>query len=250
MDPRIQARRVAVRRGEGRRRLRRLIVLVAIAALVGFAYLLTRSPLLDIDHVRVEGAEQTGVDSVLASAGITTGSPMTDAPLSQARARVLELPWVESVRVARQWPGTIEIKVTERVPAAALLGADGAFYLVDGDGWVIAPIDGPPIEIPVIMVGDAAVAPGQQQPDITAPLTVGRMLTPDLKVWVEALLPSADGTVDLQLREGIRVELGSQAHLSDKLVDLATVLTRVDLADLETIDLGVVHNPVVSRKQV
>jgi cell division protein FtsQ len=250
MDPRFRARRAAVRRGEGRRRLRRLIGMIVVAVLIGVAYLVTRSPLLDVDQVRVVGADRSGVDAVRAVAGIEEGSPMTDAPISQAHDRITALPWVQSVEVERRWPGRIDIRVTERAPAAALLGADGALYLVDGTGRVLAPGTSDAVQVPVIMIGSAAVAPGSQQPGVTGPLAVGRLLTPDLHAWVEALVPEADGTVDLMLRKGIRVQLGSQAHLSDKLVDLATVLTRVDLADIETIDVSVVHNPVVTRKQV
>jgi cell division protein FtsQ len=250
MDPRFRARRVEVRRGEGRRRLRRLVVLIVVAVVVGAGYLLTRSPLLDVDEVRVFGAERSGADAVAQAAGIAIGSPMTDAPVSQAHDRVAALPWIETVEVERRWPGRIEIHVTERAPAAALLGKDGALHLMDGTGRILAPFDGEVSEVPIVMTGAAAVAPGAKQPGVAAPLAVGRLLTPDLQAWVEALVPAPDGTVDLSLRQGIRVELGSQAHLSDKLVDLATVLTRVDLADIETIDVGVVHNPVVTRKEV
>ena len=224
--------------------------MIIVAVVVGAAYLVTRSPLLDVDQVRVVGAERSGADAVLQAAGIEVGSPMTDAPTGPAHDRVAAMPWVESVQVERRWPGRIEIHVTERVPAAALLGSDGALYLIDGSGRVLAPFTGEVTEVPVILIGSAAVAPGAAQPGVAAPLAVGRLLTPDLRAWVEALVPAPDGTVDLMLRQGIRVELGSQAHLSDKLVDIATVLTRVDLVNIETIDVSVVHNPVVTRKQM
>ena len=59
IDPRIQARRIEVQRGVGRRRLQRLVdVGLVLAVAAGFALAL-RSPLLDVDAVRVAGAERT-----------------------------------------------------------------------------------------------------------------------------------------------------------------------------------------------
>lgn len=248
MDPRIRARRVAVRRHEGRRRLRRLLIMVAVAATLGVLYLVTRSPLLDVDHVRVHGAHNTGVDAVLAASGIEVGDPMTDVSLDRAHDAILRLPWVESVRVERDWPGTVEIHVTERVAAAVLHTGDGTWVLLDGTGHVLTAGTGPAPDLPAITIDTTAVQPGGQQHGMSGALAVARMLTPDLRAWLSSIRPAPDGTVDLLLHQDIRVELGSQAHLSDKLVDLATVLTRVELDGIDTIDVSVVHDPVVTRR--
>jgi cell division protein FtsQ len=247
IDPRIRARRVAVRRDEGRRRLRRLLVLVAVAALAGLAFLATRSPLLDVDHVRTDGATHTSPDALLAAAGIRRGAPMTGVDLAGAERAIAALPWIDTVRVERDWPGSVEIHVTERVAAATMLTATGEWYLLDGTGRVLERVDAPAAERPTIAVGTAAAAPGATQAGVAGALEVVRHLTPELQVWVQALQPAADGTVDLLLQGAIRVELGSQAHLSDKVGDLATVLSRVDLTDLVTIDVSVAHNPVLTR---
>ncbi|HEX7094581.1 MAG TPA: FtsQ-type POTRA domain-containing protein [Acidimicrobiales bacterium] len=248
MDPRMRARRVAVRRDEGRRRLRRLLVMAAVAGVAAAGYLLTRSPLLDVDHLRVHGAERTGTEAVLTAAGISRGDPMTDVSLDGAHDAIAELPWVESVRVERDWPGTIEIHVTERVPVAALRTGAGVWVLLDGTGHVLTTLEGAPPDLPVIAVDAAATSPGAQQHGLAGALAVARLLTPDLRAWLDSIQPAPDGTVELLLHDGIRVKLGSEAHLWDKLVDLATVLTRVDLTDIETIDVSVVHDPIVTRR--
>jgi cell division protein FtsQ len=248
IDPRMRARRVAVRRDEGRRRLRRLIAIGVIAGLAGLAYLSTRGPLLDVDHVRTDGATHTGADALVAAAAIDAGSPMTGVDLARAEESIAALPWIDTVRVGRDWPGTIEIHVTERSPSATLLGGNGEWFVVDDTGRVLEPAAGPVAGLPTIAVGVPVVAAGTAQPDIGGALAVVRQLTPDLATWVQAVQPATDGTVDLLLQHDVRVELGSQAHVADKVVDLATVLTRVDLTDLETIDLSVVHTPVLTRK--
>src|SRR5690606_28763699 len=84
IDPRLRARRTAVRRDEGRRRLRRLVGLVAVCAILAGGYLITRSPLLDVDQVRVEGAHRTGAEQLLDATGLRTGEPMTDIDIGSA----------------------------------------------------------------------------------------------------------------------------------------------------------------------
>jgi cell division protein FtsQ len=221
---------------------------VVVAAVAGLAFLATRSPLMDVDHLRVSGAERTSVDDLRAASGIAPGDPMTGVDLSGAEAAIAALPWVDTVQVERDWPGSIEITVTERRASATLLGPSGEVFLVDDTGRVLEPAAGGAPDRPTIALTDPVAAPGATQPGLSAALAVVRQLTPDLQAWVVALQPAPDGTVDLLLHHDVRVDLGSPAHVSDKIVDLATLLTRVDLTDLASIDLSVVHTPVVSRR--
>jgi cell division protein FtsQ len=248
IDPRMRARRVAVLRGEGRRRLRRLLVVLVLAVVAGLAYLATRSPLLDVDRVNTHGLTHTDAAQVLAASGIERGVAMTDVDAGDAEDAIAALPWVDDVRVERDWPGTIEIHVTEREPTATVLGPAGEWLLVDDTGRVLDRTDGPAADRPTILAAGPVATAGATQPGIGDALAVVRLLTPDLHAWVQAVQPGSDGTVDLLLHGDVRVELGSTAHLRDKIIDLSTVLTRVDLADLSSIDVSVVHTPVVTRR--
>ena len=58
LDPRIRERLIAVRRAEGRRRLKWLCLLLGIAALGGTVFGITHSPRLAVHHVKVSGAVQ------------------------------------------------------------------------------------------------------------------------------------------------------------------------------------------------
>ena len=59
IDPRIRARRILVKRDEDRSRLSRLIIVLGLLAVVAGSVAALRSPLLDVDHVRVAGARRT-----------------------------------------------------------------------------------------------------------------------------------------------------------------------------------------------
>ena len=75
IDPRIRARRVAVAREAGRRRLRRLLLVLALAAVTGAVAIVMWSPLLDVDRVAVAGAGARAA-SVRAAAEVEPGAAL------------------------------------------------------------------------------------------------------------------------------------------------------------------------------
>src|SRR5262245_46042692 len=118
VDPRMRSRRISVRRGEGRRRLKWVALVVAVLALGVVAVAATRSPLLDVDQVTVAGTGHTPEQAVLQAAGIRHGDALVGVDLGAAAHRVEELPWVDRAKVSRDWPSTVHIQVTERTVAA------------------------------------------------------------------------------------------------------------------------------------
>ncbi|MCU1354525.1 MAG: FtsQ-type protein, partial [Acidimicrobiales bacterium] len=135
IDPRIQARRVEVQRDRGRRRLHRLVALGVVAGLVLAAVGATRSPLLDVDHIRVSGAKRTDRAALSRAAGVRLRRPLLDVDPGAIARRVEALPWVQRAIVRRSWPGTVMIQVSERRPLAVVTEAAGP-VLVDRDGRV------------------------------------------------------------------------------------------------------------------
>lgn len=59
---------------------------------------------------------------------------LTDLPAM--RERLNALPWVKDVSIARRWPDRLEVRVTERKPAA-LWQRQGAIRLIDAEGVVL-----------------------------------------------------------------------------------------------------------------
>src|SRR5205807_544626 len=135
---RIRDRRIAVRRDEGRRRLRLLLAVLTLSAAILLGWAATRSPLLNVDHVRLVGAQHTDLEQVLAATGLRRGAAMIDLDESHLAAKVAGLPWVAAARVHRSWPGSVTIAVTERAPVAAVPAAAGGWALVDDTGRVLA----------------------------------------------------------------------------------------------------------------
>lgn len=59
--------------------------------------------------------------------------------LGDTRARLQELPWVKDVSIQRRWPDRLDVRVTERRPAA-LWQQHGHMKLIDAEGAVL-PVD-------------------------------------------------------------------------------------------------------------
>lgn len=239
IDPRLRARRIAVRRDEGRRRLHRLTILGAVAAVMVLAFGVTRSPFLDVDRVQVTGASHTPIDAVRRASGIRTHSPMTDVNLDAARRGVLALPWVRSVSVQRQWPGHVKITIAERTPVAVVTAGTAGFALVDGDGRVLelspTPTPGYVLLANVPLPG----APGSTlDASAGSALAVATALPADLAAKVSTVAVQGDD-VTLRLIAGGVVRLGPSTDLEAKMRAAITVLNDADLDNLCAVDVRV-----------
>ncbi|MEJ7844181.1 MAG: FtsQ-type POTRA domain-containing protein [Acidimicrobiales bacterium] len=264
IDPRIAARRDAVRHGEGRRRARRIAVVAGTVVTVAAAAGMTRSPALDLDAVEVVGATRTPTEVVLATvtdAGVVRGTAMTDLDVAVAEDALAELPWVLDVSVRRVWPGTVRIDLRERVAAAAVTTADGV-VLVAADGTVLddTALDDTALDDTVlddiVLVTEVPdpPAPGGVVGEATRPLlAVAAAVPTTLRPMVAAVAPGTAGGVDLVLAasagvpDGVRVALGAAADPGAAFVAVATVLDQVDLTCLASIDVRVPSAPVLTR---
>ena len=247
IDPRLRARRVAVVRAEGRRRLRILLALVGVATTVGVAWTLTQSAFLDVDQVRVAGAEGPDAELIRQTAGIVHGEALIDVDIAAIEARLAALPWVKDAEVRRDWPGTLVVSVTERNPVAVLpSGTEVA--LLDEEGVVIgresSPTDAvaalPMIAVPLsVAIGEAELSAGPG-------LAVVAALTADLRPWVAAVVVD-DGDVGVELVGGATVTMGPPVRLDDKVSAVRAVLAGVDLACITTIDVIAPDQTTVRR---
>lgn len=248
MDPRIRERRVAVRRDEGRRRLRLLLAAGAVVGVVALAFGVTRSPLLDVDEVRVLGAVRTTTDDISRAGGLAAKPQLADVEPAEVVARVERLPWVQEAEVVRHWPGTVEVAIVERTPVAAVPAAAGGWALIDLTGRVLASEPAPP-EGMVQVAGAAAPVPGEEvAPEVDASLDVLDALPPSLSERVNGMTLAADGTLDLHAKGLPIIHFGPPDQVRAKLVALATLVARTDLRGIDAIDVRVPTAPVLTGR--
>ena len=89
-----------------------------------------------VEEVLVAGRSRTDRDALLSAVGVERGTPILSFRPEMARAAILEIPWVKSVRVERRLPDTILVRVEERRPMA-IWQHQGLIRMIDTDGGLI-----------------------------------------------------------------------------------------------------------------
>lgn len=241
IDPRLQARRMEVSRGQGRKRLRRIVAVGAVLAVAGGGYALTRSPLLDVDHVTLEGARGPQATAVTRAAAVPTGAAMAHLDTDAVADRVAALPWVRTAEVERVWPGTVTIHVTARTPVAVDQNGSG----IDREGLVIGPVaDATDLPRATLPPAEPGTVVGAAHRDLLAVLAA---LPAGLRSEV-ASGATVEGEVVLTLHDGIRVRFGAAERLSAKFAAVEALLDQAGRATTARLDVRVPSSPSLTRR--
>ena len=169
VDPRLRARRIQVRRDEGRKRLR-----WAVLGGAGVAVLLRRGTRPGVAALRRE--RRRGDRRRLHRSGPSAevvddldGSSLLGADLGKAEATLAADPWVKRVRVERRLLRGVRIEIVERIPVTTYMGTDQRWRVLDAEGKVMAVLD-PPGSKPVDPLELTLATPGPDlEPGATAP---------------------------------------------------------------------------------
>ena len=224
---------------EQRRALRRRLVTGAMAAgplvlVVGLVWLLTASPVLAAKQVDVTGARQLSADQVREAAAVPLGVPLIRQDLDGIAARTAAVPQVASVTVHRHWPGTVEVRISERQPLLAIAQPDG-YALVDATG--VAYETRPEVPPGVLRTeADPSAAGLLLQLGVVA-----AALPEDLRSRVTRLTSTSGGDVTLFLGPATRVHWGGAEESELKAQVVTALLKRKPTA----IDVSAPHNPAV-----
>ena len=221
-------------------------VLVAVVVGVG-GFAATRSELLDVDEVQVvlTGDGPLTAAEVVEVAGVSTGAPMVTVDLDALAARVRGLAYAAEVVVERDWPRTVRVWVVARLPVVSAVEPKGRIALLDAGGIVLEHVARTDPLLPTIRV-DRFGEPGSLVTRIGPLLHAAEAVSPDLGAWILALSPAGHG-VRAEMVGGVMVDLGLGDDYVDEMRSLATVLTRVELLCLESINVSIPQNPVVVR---
>lgn len=245
-DPRLRARKVAVARAAGRRRLVALSGGLLVVALVVSALVVLHSPLLSARVVRIHGAVHEGRAEILSVTGLGARPPLADVRTGAAAAALERLPWVRSAQVVDNWPTGVTVTLTERRPIAyvALPGKRAA--LVDRTGRVLSRGVAMPPRLVALAAHGPVEAPGSHLRASRPALAVAAALPPSLVRRVAEVGTGRAGA-ELRLAGGPLVLIGRPGRMEAKLTALKTILARVSLHGIRTIDVRVPGQPVLTR---
>ena len=121
--------------GGRRRALRRLALVLAVVGLAVGGWLLLRSPLLQVQEVKVVGAEKLDAATLAAASGLE-GENILFADTGKAKERLSQVAMIKDLSIERQWPGKMVIKVKERQPWGYWRVKE-QIYVIDDEGFVL-----------------------------------------------------------------------------------------------------------------
>jgi cell division protein FtsQ len=176
------------------------------------------TPVLGVRTVDVSGTATLQRQDVLAAAGIPLGQPMLQVNTAAIRKKLEAVPRVASATVRLEWPSTVHMDVTERVPVAFLVTGNG-FQLVDGADVVFATAPEAPTGLPELRAQPA-------DPAGHAAVTVLAGLPPALGVQVASVAAATPNDIRLTLKDGKEVDWGDASDSARKAAILPPLLTR------------------------
>ena len=147
------AARFAERAAAARRqRLRQWLAGVGVVALaLAMGWVLMFSAVFDTRAVEVTGADPADTRAVERTASREVGTPLARVDGGALAQDITEaVPGAAHVAVDRDWPHTLKVKVTSRVPALAVRTERGDFRLLDLDGTAIRTVASAPKGVPTV----------------------------------------------------------------------------------------------------
>jgi cell division protein FtsQ len=253
IDPRIRQRRISVQRSKGRRRLRRILIVVAIVAIAVLAWVVLHTAWFSARVIKVDGAHpHTTEAAIVAASGLDSHPALVTLDGGSVASQVERLPYIATASVVTHWPDAVTITVTERVPAAQVAGTAHSYSVIDDRGRTLAVSAGHVSGLRSLTVLTAhgplqPVPVGQTLPAVAdGGLQVVRTLPLAFATQVNLVTVQGDGTVTLLLGSGITVLLGSPTDLRAKYEDVASIIAHGTLHPTSVIDVTVPQSPTVS----
>ncbi|MEY4230680.1 MAG: putative cell division protein FtsQ [Actinomycetota bacterium] len=225
MDPRLRARRIAVKRAQGRKRLLWAgaiggVVLVVVAVLAVFA-----SSLFAVEVIDVQGAVysearygeqfQRVIDEI-------QGEPVLLVDTMRAERELESIPWVERAFVRTDFPNRVVIDIRERRPLATYQGSDQRYRVIDADGRVLDVLVGRPVDYMLLSGVGPDLEPGSMSGTqfAQAAQMVGALPSELRAITESASVDATTGDLGLRLAGGVEVRIGTFDRLDAKLARL------------------------------
>lgn len=239
IDPRVRARRIAVGRAKGRKRLLIGGIVAAAFAVTVATLAVLGSKWFDVRDVSIQGASNSKADVQRVVDGFV-GQPVLLLDTLKVEHELSALPWVEAARVETDFPHGMVVDIRERRPVGWFHGADGLVRVIDRDGRVLAKLDGLPTDYPEITGAGPDVEPGSFAGDIYAGAALLiQSLPSELHSRLSAVgADPATGTLTMQLGPNLRVAIGTPTDLTVKLARVLNVLRDPASSKVAAIDVS------------
>ena len=223
--------------------LYKVLVFAAICGAIAVALAL----FFKVETISVAGNSRYSSDQIVEAGGISPGDNMFFLNKYKASEKITSaLPYIETVRISRQLPGTLVVIVTE-CTAPAAIQQEGKLWLLSGDGKIVdtkpagsadqyAMVKGLSLESP--QVGADIQVPEEQQAAARLLLTVlGLLRDKDMLSDVQSIDLSDAASVVMRYLDRFDVTFRRDADFDYKLDYLVAVVERLEVNEAGAIDM-------------
>ncbi|MFD0672009.1 cell division protein FtsQ/DivIB [Cohnella sp. GCM10027633] len=172
------AERIPALKQEGEKRTSRgkrvLLTIVYALVVIILVVLFFRSSLSKFSDIQVSGTSYLSEDEVMQALGVKAGDSFFFPKASDLRARVKKLEPVQSVVIAKKFPGVLRVTVTEHPEVAVQLSSDGQVFSVLANGLILPLREGKLPDKPILSGWQP------QDPNLIALCRILSSLTPHL----------------------------------------------------------------------
>lgn len=231
------------------------LTLCVLAAIIGTM----TSPLFNIKKITVSGNEKITENEVISLSGITLNENIFKTIISKSEDKILENPYIKSVKIKRKLPTNIEIIIEERKTNFMLEYGSGYVY-INNQGYILE-VSSEKLNVPILQGAETD----------TENFTPGnRLCTEDLKKMdtVIKIMDAANNNdigslitrIDIQNSENYMIQfegegkvayLGDATDLSTKMLTIKAILERETGIEGEIfVDMDLKNNNPVFRQRV
>ena len=231
------------------------LTLCVLAAIIGTM----TSPLFNIKQITVSGNEKITENEVISLSGITLNENIFKTIISKSEDKILENPYIKSVKIKRKLPTNIEIIIEERKTNFMLEYGSGYVY-INNQGYILE-VSSEKLNVPILQGAETD----------TENFTPGnRLCTEDLKKMdtVIKIMDAANNNdigslitrIDIQNSENYMIQfegegkvayLGDATDLSTKMLTIKAILERETGIEGEIfVDMDLKTNNPVFRQRV
>ncbi len=229
-----------------------LLYIAALICLLAIGlFMFSKSDFFSVKNVHTIGLNNVAEDEVLRLIGSIKGENLFLADTEALAQKIKLHPLVDSVKVEKELPATLVLKIQERVPVALIFNKDGMVE-VDSQGIILRFHETWPKKDHPVLTGievPETIGPGQklENPQLEKGLLLIGQTPENLVELIGEIHIAADGQVFVYLTSGIEVRIGHGDEFSTKLKLLKEL---IDSTEYQTVEKAIKYIDLTAGKPV
>jgi cell division protein FtsQ len=231
---------------KGRWHIFRSLFFVLFFSVAAFFFL--QSSFFNIREIVINGNKRLSSKEIIELSGLKNNVNIFKANLNLAKDKVSLQPMVKQAAVIREFPATVVINITERIPVALVAGT-GGFIVVSEDGFHLKKVTSlESVNLPIITGTNVdSIVPGQLIEDRKFKAALGFLLAMPLNIRaaVSEINVSDLNNIRMYAMDKAEVRFGDEQRINDKIKLYSEVISQKYSNKIQYIDISYKGSPVI-----